>query len=160
MSNQNPWQCTGRPGASTPGKILFHEFPRRISAPLGCHSSCSTSSWTSPPPQPRPSPLLSSPKAQRSSESSLRLVKNSPEYFTWDSFKEIMSLEDRSLRRGLETWVLLWQMSANPLWGLGRATRLERERQSAETQPTALLHPTPGVATAPALLPSQNASPT
>lgn len=37
--------------------------------------------------------------------------------------------------------MLLWQVSHKPLWDLGRATRLTRERKSAGTHPTALLHP-------------------
>lgn len=52
-----------------------------------------------------------------------------------------MSLKHGRLRRGLETWVLLSKVSANPLWGPARATRLAAERKSAETHPTARLRP-------------------
>lgn len=41
---------TGRPGASTPCDSLFHEFPRRISAPLDANRPAPH------PPQPPPSP--------------------------------------------------------------------------------------------------------
>lgn len=50
-------------------------------------------------------------------------------------------MTDGGLWLGLATCMLLWQVSANPLWGLGREPRVLRERKPAETHLTVPLHP-------------------
>lgn len=74
-------------------------------------------------------PLLPSPKSQQSWESSHRCIcKELPEL----SYIVIIQANNVQWQTSL-TW--LWQVSGNLLWGLGRATRLTRERKSAETHP-------------------------